>query len=119
MTEAVSRRPSQVPTTNAALRGRRAEPRQKGAKGRRRVCRQSAAVKLCFLQPWFQTAWQQEPRCECLKKGDEMEQRAKDVCLSGKEGLASGSYSGRSPASAGASEQYWGAPGPGPMRDCG
>ena len=26
----------------------------------------------------------QELRCECLEKGDEMEQRAKDVCLSGK-----------------------------------
>lgn len=84
MTGAGSRRPSQVPTTSAALRGRRAEPRQKGARGRRRECMRSAAGKLCFLQPWFQTAWQQELRCECLEKGDEMEQRAKVVCPSGK-----------------------------------
>lgn len=118
MRRAVSRRPSQAPTTSAALRGRRAEPRQKGAKGRRRECRRFAAGKLCFLQPWLQTAWQQELRCECLEKGDEMEQRAKVVCPSGK-GWRPVVIADSAPASSGASEQYRGAPGPGPTRDRG
>lgn len=97
MRRAVSRRPSQAPTTSAALRGRRAEPRQKGAKGRRRECRRFAAGKLCFLQPWLQAAWQQELRCECLEKG-KRDGAARQSRVRFRQGLASGSYSGQSPS---------------------